>query len=170
MAKISYVISAVTDNSRVKSGITKEGTRVESSSTFASQSRRVHNGLLLIYLRAPSLHFSSSFRPSSCCLRPRRQRRVVREDAECGVGGGGRGGEVRWSPTQKFRVPRLDSRDSGGEKNHPLFSPSFFFLLLFFFRSRISPKGRGAAVKYFVVTELDVETSVFFFFFFFDCT
>lgn len=146
----------------VKIGYYERETLVESSSTFASQSRRVHNGLLLIYLRAPSLHFSSSFRPSSCYLRPCRGRWVVHE----GSRGGRTVGEHGTVPHRNSAYPayRTDSRNSG-KKKYPPYSCSSFFL------SRISrkvsvrerEKARRAAVKYFVVTELDTERRALFF-------
>lgn len=123
MARIRRVISAVRYLA-AKIGYYERETLVESSSTFASQSRRVHNGLLLIYLRAPSLHFSSSFRPSSCYLRPCRGRWVVHEDS-----GGKRSGGRKKStavPRRNSAYPahRTDSRSSE-RKSTPV--------LLFFF-------------------------------------
>jgi len=144
--KINYVISIRRDESPSKVERYERETRVESLSTFASQSRRVHNGLLLIYLRAPSLHFSSSFRPSPCCLRPCRRRWVVHEGSggrtTTGFGGGegeegSGGGQQRHggSPTQKFRAPRgspIPLRERKKTSSYPLVSSFLSFSFSFF--------------------------------------
>jgi len=107
-------------------------TLVESSSTFASQSRRVHNGLLLIYLRAPSLHFSSSFRPSSCYLRPCRDVGwYTRDREERGAVGERRARQSHARIPRTPRTARIPEAPRG--KSTLLPRPSFFL-------SRISRK------------------------------